>query len=103
MFIWVLSSTLPWLKISDADSWWYDIRTFFASAVDTLLLCEGQSGAVARSKFALADVLKELGEFDAADKILSEVQDTLSTFAGPLDVRALSNEHFERYVLFCHR
>ncbi|KAJ5152920.1 uncharacterized protein N7482_009398 [Penicillium canariense] len=79
----------------------------FQSAVRILNDCEAQTGAVLRSKFALSKAFKEIGSFEEGDGLLQEVIKGLSALdtsvIADADADALTDEHFERFVLYCHR
>lgn len=65
--------------------------------------CEGQTGAVTRSKFILSKVLKENGAFDEAEELVQQVRKNMTTLGDWVDDLNFTEEYFERYVLYCHR
>lgn len=71
--------------------------------MDILQSCEAQEGAVLRSKFVLANTLKENGDFDEADQMFQEVSEGLEHLGEPAKVADLREGELDRYVLFCHR
>jgi hypothetical protein len=76
---------------------------FLRSAVDILALCEAQTGATARSKFLLANILKEMGTFDEVDELLRGVEADLGQIGREVTANTLTEEFMEQFVLYCHR
>ncbi|KAJ8130566.1 hypothetical protein O1611_g3068 [Lasiodiplodia mahajangana] len=76
---------------------------FFRSAVNILKDSESREGGCARSRFALALTLEEIGDFDEAQAILEDVIAFMKKIGKVADRDQLREEYFEQFVLYCHR
>ncbi|KAI0873975.1 P-loop containing nucleoside triphosphate hydrolase protein [Hypoxylon argillaceum] len=77
--------------------------TFFRSAIDILKDCESREGGTARSRFALAVTLEEIGDFDEAETYFEDVTAFMKKLGKAADRDQLTEESFEQFVLYCHR
>ena len=76
----------------------------FRFAADILQDCESHTGATARSKFALAGCLRGTGDFEEAETVMGEVQDSLIRIGhAAVDASEVNEDFLEQFTLYCHR